>query len=78
MKRQVQFAKEEKIQEIYHHFVEFLKIDTYEEKGLNKYKEMNGSKKKQMKLIKKISEWISSKTKGVFKAVKNRWQSDKE
>jgi len=45
LKRQVQFAKEEKIQEINHHCVEFLKIDTYEEKGLNKYKEMNGSKK---------------------------------
>jgi len=59
LKRQVQLVKEEKIEEINKHCdALFLKIDTYEEKCKNKYKEMNESKKKANELIKTVDESI--------------------
>jgi len=59
LRRQVQLVKEEKIEKINKHCdALFLKIDTYEEKCKNKYKEMNESKKKANELIKTVDESI--------------------
>jgi len=59
LRRQVQLAKEEKIEEINKHYdALFLKIDTYEEKCRRNYKEMNDAKKKANELIKSVNESI--------------------
>ena len=59
LRRQVQLAKEQKIEEINKHCdALLLKIDTYEQKCLNKYKEINESKKKAAELIKSVNETI--------------------
>ena len=60
LRRQVQLAKEEKIEEINQQCdALFLKIDAYEEKCKSKYKEMNESvKQKANKLIKSVNESI--------------------
>jgi len=59
LRRQVQLAKEEKIEEINKHYdTLILKIDNYEEKCKSKYKEMNYSKQKGKELIKLVNESI--------------------
>ncbi len=62
LRRQVQLAKEEKIEEINKHCDKlFLKIETYEKKRKCNYKEMNDSndsKKKVNELIKSVNESI--------------------
>ena len=56
LRRQVQLAKEQKIEEINKHCdALLLKIDTYEQKCLRKYKEMDESKKQANELIKSVS-----------------------
>ena len=57
LKIQVQLAKEEKIEEINKHCdALFFKIDTYEDKCISKYKEMNEQKQKANELIKSVNE----------------------
>jgi hypothetical protein len=59
LRRQVQLAKEEKIEEINKHCdALILKLDAYEERCKSKYKEMNESKKKANELIKFVNELI--------------------
>jgi hypothetical protein len=59
LRRQVQLAKEEKIEEINQQCdLLFIKIDTYEKTCISKYKEMNDAKKKANELIKSVNESI--------------------
>ena len=59
LRRQVQLAKEQKIEEINKHCdALLLKIDTYEQKCLRKYKEINESKKKATELIESANDTI--------------------
>ena len=59
LRRQVQLAKEQKIQEFEKRCdALFLKIDDYEEKCKSKYKEMNASKQKANELIKSVNDSI--------------------
>ena len=59
LRRQVQLAKEEKIQELENHCdALFKKIDSYEEICKIKYKEMNEAKQKTNELIKIVNDSI--------------------
>ena len=59
LRRQVQLAKEEKIQEINQHCDVILqKIENYEEECINKYKELNESKHQANQLIKLVNDAI--------------------
>jgi len=59
LRRKVQMAKEEKIEELNQQCdLLFLKITAYEEKCIRNYKEMNDSKKKTNELIKSVNESI--------------------
>ena len=58
LRRQVQLAKEEKIEEINQQCdALFLKIDNYEEKCKQKYKEISEAKKKANELIKSVIQF---------------------
>jgi len=60
LRRQVQLAKEEKIEEINKHCdALILKLDAYEERCKSKYKEMNEQKQKANELIKSSNESIN-------------------
>ena len=59
LRRQVQLAKEERIEEINKYCdALFVKIDHYEEKCKSKSKEMNEAKKKANELIKSVNNFI--------------------
>jgi hypothetical protein len=59
LRRQVQLAKEEKIQEINKHCdALFVKIDIFEEKCISKYNEMNEPKQKANELINLVNDSI--------------------